>query len=177
MGIGMQDKVMINIFGSPATGKSTIVALLQDHIERLFTVDFDVVKHQISRYNWKQDNLIALDITYDTLASAAKAGIQIAVLIPKPKEQKNYDRITDIARDNGYRLINIELTAPEAVIMKRYQKRLKNISDSALVRRMKNMDEFNVYINTPYFRPNDTYTFDSSVMSPDEIFQKITELL
>lgn len=177
MMLGMTENVMVNIFGSPTTGKSTIVELLQQHIDRLYTVDFDVIKHQISGYSWKRDSQVALNITYENLASAAKSDLQIAVLIPKPKDQAAYERIADIARDNGYQLINIELTAPKDVIMQRYQDRLANIADTALVRRMKNLDEFNVYVSTPYYRPEDTHTFDSAVMDPDEIFQKINELI
>lgn len=166
---------MINIFGSPTSGKSTIVELLQSHIERLYTVDFDVVKHQISNYTWSRDSIVAQDITYDTLASASKTGLPIAVLLPKPKEQEDYERIEIIANDNGYKLLNVELSAPEEVLIARYQDRLSKIEDSELVRRMKNLDEFKVYIRTPYFRPINTVTFDSSVQKPNEIFSAITE--
>ncbi len=170
-------KVMINIFGSPTTGKSTIVELLQSHIERLYTVDFDVVKHQISGYSWKRDSQTAQNITYDTLASVAKTELPIAVLLPKPKERVDYEKIATIALDSDYQLLNIELFAPEEILMKRYQDRLAKITDKEIIRRMKNLEEFKVYIQTPYFRPSDTITFDTSVQRPSEIFGAIVALI
>ena len=168
---------MINIFGPPTAGKSTIAKMLREHVDRLYTVDFDVVKHQLAGYDWKRDKALAEDITFDTLISASKTGVPIVVLLPLQSQQDAYERIASAAKNEGYELVNIEIRAPEEVLVSRYKDRLTNIEDPKIKEKMKNIEELKTYIRTPYFRPDNTTTFDSSHNTPDEIFAAIKELV
>ncbi|MDB5185201.1 MAG: hypothetical protein JWN38_1009 [Candidatus Saccharibacteria bacterium] len=168
---------MINLFGPPTAGKSTIANLLREHIERLYTVDFDVVKHQISGYDWRRDSNISQDITIATLNSVAKAGLSIIVLMPLPRQQDAYERIAAAAVEHDYELFNVEITAPEAVLASRYIQRLSNMTDLKEKALMKTPDEHMTYVRTPYYRPSDTVSFDSSTNSPNEILSGILKLI
>lgn len=129
---------MINIFGPSAAGKSTIASLLQERIDRLYTVDFDVVKHQISHYHWKRDDELATGLTYDTLEAVAVTGLTALVLLPPPATEDAYTKIFSIAQQNNYRLVNIEITAPHDVLVARYQARLDSIRRQGSPLRLKN---------------------------------------
>lgn len=169
-------KVIINLFGPSTAGKSTIAELLHEHIDQLYTVDFDVVKRQISGYHWKRDSDVAQQITLDTLASVSKTDLTILALLPPPKSKETYERTQDIAKGSSYTLINIEITAPDEVLVNRYQDRLRRVQESGTKWKFKTLDEFTAKLREGYYRPDNTVTFDSSVMSPDLIFSKIKEL-
>jgi adenylate kinase family enzyme len=170
-------KLIINLFGPSTAGKSTIAELLEKHIDQLYTVDFDVIKRQISGYHWKRDSGTARQITLDTLASVSKTDLTILALLPPPKFKELFDRTEDIAKASSYTLINIEITAPEEVLVRRYQDRLRQVEESGTKWKFKTLDEFKARLQEGYYRPDNTVTFDSSVMSPDLIFNKILELI
>ena len=168
---------IINIFGPMTAGKSTTAIFLKAHIERLYTVDFDVVKRQISNYYSPRDHELANEITYDTLASVAKSELPIVALLPPPKDQASYERISDIAKQNGRRLINIEITAPLEVLVKRYTERIKSVTESGNVIRLRTPEEFKHAVKSPYYKPTDSHVIDSSLFSPEEIFEQVKSLL
>lgn len=168
---------MINILGPSTAGKSTIAELLEEHIDRIYSVDFDKVKRQISGYYWKRDRDIAEKIAFDTLSSVAETGLPILILFPPPKEEVTNNRIAEVAKTNGYMLLNIEITAPEEVLIERYHKRLQSVQKSGSKWKFKTLEEFKENLKIPYSRPADTITFDSSQKTPDEIFESIIKRL
>ncbi len=170
-------KIILNIFGPSTVGKSTIAEKLQSHIDQLYTVDFDVVKRQIQGYHWQRDGGVATEITYDTLVSVAKTDLPILALLPPPKQKETYDRIAEIAATSGRTLVNIEIVAPETILIQRYEDRLQQVRESGSNWKFKTLDEFKAGLQQGYYRPEDTHTFDSSLLSPDEIFSDVEELL
>lgn len=170
-------KNIINIFGPMTAGKSTLAEFLKDHIDRIYIVDFDVVKRQISNYYSPRDREIATEITYDTLASAAKSELPIVALLPPPKDQVSYERIADIAKQNDRQLINIEITAPVDVLVERYRERIKSVTKSGDSVKLRTPEEFKQAVKSPYYKPVDTYSLDSSQLSPNEIFEQVKSLL
>ena len=159
------------------TGKSTLVERLQTHIDRIYTVDYDVVKKQISGFYSSRDRETATKITYDTLASVSEAGLDILALLPPPKDEGTYDRVERIAQDNGYKVINIELVAPLDILVERYKQRLDFLQNAGEdTSKLRTVDEFKKTVQTPYFKPDNTVTFDSSELSPDEIFEQTKHL-
>jgi adenylate kinase family enzyme len=164
---------IINIFGYSTSGKTTIAVKLKEHLGHLYTVDYDVVKKQITGYEWKRDGPIAKEITYDTLNSAAKTDMLIVALLPPPKLPEEYERIKDVASTNNRNLLNIEIIAPHEVLIDRYTQRLTNTGRPG----MKTLDEFKESLRDRYYRPDNTHTFDSSANSPDQIFEYIKNLL
>lgn len=174
----MTSKYIINIFGAMTTGKSTLVESLQKHIDRIYTVDYDVVKKQISGFYSSRDRETATKITYDTLASVAEAGLDILALLPPPKDEGTYDRVERIAQNNGYKVINIELVAPLDILVERYKQRLDFLQNAGEdTGKLRTVDEFKETVQTPYFKPDNVTTFDSSLLPPDEIFEQVGRLI
>ncbi len=171
----MSMKVIFNIFGPSTAGKSTTAELLEPEFERLYTVDFDVIKRQLSGYHWKRDSATAQKITFDTLASVAATGLTILALLPPPKAEGDYNRLVAIAEINNYTVINIEISAPEEVLVQRYKARLRAIRESGSNWKFKTLDEFKNKLHESYYRPANTISFDSSEMSPDSILEAIKE--
>jgi adenylylsulfate kinase-like enzyme len=169
-------RTILNIFGPSAAGKSTLVQMLQDEIEGMYTVDFDIIKRQISGYHWERDSRVAQQISFDTLRSVAKTGMSIICLLPPPNESE-HGLLTQIAEKEGYSLQNIELVAPREVLIARYQKRLEEIKASGSKWKFKTLDEYKLKLEKPYYRPANTISFDSSQLSPDEIFNKVTTMV
>lgn len=165
---------IINVFGAMTTGKSTLVESLQGHIDRIYTVDYDVVKKQISGFYSKRDREVATKITYDTLTSVSQTELPIVALLPPPKDEQTYVAIERTDR----KVINIELVAPLEVLVDRYEDRLASLRNAGEdVSKLRTVDEFKETVQTPYFRPEDTHTFDSSQLSPGEIFEAVKNLL
>ncbi len=174
----MDEKYIVNIFGAMTTGKSTLVESLQKYIDRIYTVDYDVVKKQISGFYSKRDREVAMKVAYDTLDAVAKTGLSILVLLPPPKDEEEYRQIESAAKDNGYRVINIELVAPLNVLVDRYEQRLRSLQEQGGdTSRLRTIEEFKETVQTPYFKPNDTHTFDSSILSPDKILEDTKQLI
>lgn len=163
-----------------ASGKSTSADLLKEHIDRIDTVDFDAVKKQISGYDSSRDKVVATAITYDTLRSVSQTDLPVLALLPPPKDSEMYDRIVIIAKASNRKIINIELTAPLETLTSRYPDWLRlhqALQESGNKVNLRTLDEFKQAVQAPYFRPDDTHTFDSSSLSPNEIFEQVKAYL
>lgn len=167
--------MLINIFGPSTAGKSTIMKLLQKNIANLIIVDYDIAKQQIPDYDWKQHGKSARDATLAMLRSALATGRPTLLLYPPPKDETDYRQIISIARENNYQLENIEMTAPDNVLIERYQQRLATIDPVKTYWKMRTVDEFKTKLQDGYYTPLDTISFDSSQLSPDEILQTLLE--
>lgn len=171
-------KYLINIFGAMATGKTTLAKKLAETIDRVYLVDYDIVKGQITSFSSSRDRAAATKISYDTLASVARNGFTIIALLPPPSTEKEYLRIVNVAQDNQMKLINIELVAPVDTLVPRYVNRLEEWEVSGVdIRKMRTVEEFKDAVSRRYYRPENTVTFDSSLLSADEVFEQIINLL
>ncbi|MBW4062201.1 hypothetical protein HJC99_06550 [Candidatus Saccharibacteria bacterium] len=169
----MPPSLIINLFGVSTAGKSTIATLLQSHIDRLYLVDFDVVKKQLTGYEWNRDSQIAQQITFDTLVSAVRAQLPILALLPLPEDEATYSHLAQLAMSHNYALMNIEMTAPDSVLIERYQHRLTQAKQLHPDWKYKTLSEFESKLKQPHFRPADTITFNSSQQSPQTIIGEL----
>lgn len=156
------------------TGKSTLAEAIQNHTERLYTVDYDVIKKQISGFYSKRDRTIATQLTYDTLKAVAQTDLPIVALLPPPRDAPTYQQIESFDRD----IVNIELIAPLDILVERYKHRLSTLTKLENdPRKLRTLEEFVTTVQTPYFRPANAHTFDTSLQTTDEIFEAIRPLL
>jgi adenylate kinase family enzyme len=173
----MSENYILNIYGPSTAGKSTLAELLQSSIQRVYTVDYDVIKRQIAGYDHKTDKQVATDLTYEFLASVAKTDLPILSLLPPPPDESAYRKIEHIAETCNRQLINVEITAPEEVLVARYEDRLRQVRESGSQWKFRTIEEFKDGISKPYYRADDTITFDSSLLLPKEILAKVQSLL
>jgi len=173
----LEQKVIINIFGPSCGGKSTTADLLKERVERLYIVDFDVVKRQFSDFYWKRDRQDAEMLTLDLLESATKTGLPLLALLPPPKSAEDFKKMLAIAIRNDYRVINVEIYAPDEILIARYADRLKRIEESGTKWKFKTMDEYKDTLNKSYFKPEKRIEFDSSIDSPESIVDNLLTVI
>ncbi len=169
--------VLINIFGPSTAGKSTVAGLLQERIEGLQLVDFDVIKRQIPDYDWQKHAQIGRDMTIDALAGALEGNTPILLLYPPAKDEAEFKRLNSLTEAHGYKMLNIEITAPKEVLIARYEHRLANVDPTKKGWKFKTLDEFKTKLEELYYKPQDTASFDTSQKNPDEIVNAVMELL
>jgi adenylate kinase family enzyme len=170
-------KHIINIFGPSTAGKSTVASLLREHIEGLYTVDFDIIKRQLTGYYWKRDSATCKQLTLDALAAATKAGLPILLLYPPLTSKDEFEVIAAIAEARGYTLLNLEITAPKEVLIARYEDRLQRVRESGTNWKFKTLAEFKATLGAGYFKPDGATSITSHDHTPDEIFGLITSLM
>ncbi|HEX4662014.1 MAG TPA: AAA family ATPase [Candidatus Saccharimonadales bacterium] len=169
--------IIINLFGPSAAGKSTTAHLLQEKIDNLQIVDFDVIKRQIPGYDWQVHSQKGRDMTLEVLKSESQQRLPILLLMPSARNGEEYERIQSIADTNEYQLLNIEITAPEEILIQRYKDRMQNIDPSKKGWKFKTVDEFKAKLKEVYYKPNNTVTLDTSQLAPEEIADNIFKLL
>ena len=171
------DKIIINIFGPSTAGKSTVSDLLRKEIDRLYVVDFDVVKHQLTNYHWQRDRAVMTDLSWRLLEQATSTGLAILGLLPPPQSIDDNDKMKQIADAAGYTLLSVEITAPESVLVARYKERLQKLEELGKVGHLKTLDEFVAILRKGYVRPDGTLSFDSSALVPEEILGRLKQNL
>lgn len=167
---------IIYLFGPSASGKSTTADLLQDSISTLDVIDFDIIKRQIPHYDWSQHAHNGKVMTLDKLKLDSITEDKILLLFPTAKSKDEYEMVNSIATNTHRKLINIQITAPNEVLIERYENRLANIDPLKKDWKFKTLDEFTTKLTEPYYIPPDTYLFDSSNTSPQDIVDGIIKL-
>jgi hypothetical protein len=93
------------------------------------------------------------------------------------RDEAEFMRYKSIADKHGYVMVSVKLTAPTEVLLERFRERVTraaaagsniSVTDEALYR--KNL-EWEPYV------PEDTETFDSSIMSADEIADRVVKTI
>lgn len=165
---------IINLFGYSCTGKSTVVDVLRSEIKGLYTVDVDIIKLQLSGYYWKNDRDKALGLTTGMLNVAVDQKLPVLFLMAPFASADEFNRRMHHAIESGYRIIHVEMTAPEEVLIERYRARLADWNSHHTP---KTLEEYIEVLHTPYYRPEDTIQYDSSLQTPEEIAGAIQQLL
>lgn len=165
---------LINLFGPSCGGKSTTGAVLQSHIHGLYAVDFDMVKKQLAGYYWKKDRVTAIKLTSGMLKVVVDLELPVLLFMPPPRSAESYAEWLEPASSNGYQIINVEIKAPQDILIERYKARL---ADWSLKYAPKTVEEYTETLQEDYYRPEDTVQFDSSLQSPEEIAAAIRRLI
>ena len=165
-------KTLIYIFGPSTSGKSTVSEILLKRIGDLVVVDFDVVKREIPGYDWKIHAQKGRHMTIAALESSVLSN-SVLLLYPSAKDENEFKVIEDIARANNLKLLSIEITAPDEVLLERYRKRLKSLDPQKKDWKFKTAEEFEVKLREPYYKPPETISFDSSRTSSIDIAEQI----
>lgn len=166
------EKTLINIFGQPCTGKSTLVDKIVASQDGIYTVDFDVVKRQLSGYYWKRDREFARRLTKEFLDLVVGSDKPIITLLPMPISEAEYDYHFNSAKASGYRIVNVMLTLDRDEHIKRYKVRLESIRKNNPGFKVKTLDEFSAILDDEYYVPSDTTVLDSGKLGPDALYEE-----
>ncbi len=168
-------KFVIHLSGPSCVGKSTLNQALGEIFPGIYTVSYDRQKWQLAGYNRDKDKETVKNITSGLYEVVLKMGlpVQLDFLC---KDQAVYDGWKKAAEKYGYKFFSFELTAPMEVLLARFRERVERAKTG--VAKISVTDE-NIFINETSkspFLPVAVPSFDTSIMSPAEIAQKIAEV-
>lgn len=167
-----KNKVVISLQGRSCTGKSTVGDFIKEKYLGIYTIDYDRIKRQLSGYNHKVDAADMRDMSLGFFEVACKSGKSILLLVPPFHDEAQFLQYKDVADTFGYIFYFFDLTASREVLLTRYRERLENVKKLGKAA-IKTEEEYLKTLETPYFRPADTITFDTSNGGSEEIADKI----
>jgi predicted kinase len=172
----MKTKTVIHFFGHSCTGKSTLEKILKDKLPGWYVVSYDKQKWQLAGYDRLKDISVVKEITKGLFEAVCKLGHSIIsmAVISNEEEYLSYRRI---AEEHGYKFISIELTAPKEIVLARFRERVENAK--RLGTTLSVIDE-KVFLENqaqPFFVPENTPSFDTSVLESDDVANKVLALL
>lgn len=170
-------KTLINIFGQPCTGKSTLVDRIVTAQDGIYCVDFDVVKRQLSGYYWKRDRDFSRQLTQDFLDVVVRSGKPIIALLPMARNKEQYDDYFRLAKVADYRIINITLTLDRTEHIDRYKLRLESIRKNNPDFKVKTLDEFTAMISEDWYTPKGTVVLDSGKFDPEVLYSQFLKII
>ena len=174
----MDNKYVINLFGKSCAGKTSVADIIQNFTPGLYTLDWDINKQQLSHYYWKNDSETIRSLSFGFFQAACTVDLPLLLLLPRFRSKQEFDAYQTYASDSGYgRIISIELDAPDEVLIKRYQKRLEDYWPSKKGIVPKTIEEFTKALHDTYYEPSNTVTFDSSIVTTEEIAQQILSII
>lgn len=122
-------KNLILIAGSPATGKSYLINIINDIFDNPLLIAPDEIKEMyadsIGFSNLSEKNKIeemVWEFYYNILSLYMGAGKKI-IVSEYPFSGKQYNKLKNISRENGYNVITIRLVAEFETLWKRRYKR------------------------------------------------------
>ncbi len=168
---------LVNIFGYPCVGKSTLVEKIMENQTGIYCVDFDVIKRQLSGYYWKRDRDFSKKLTRDFLDIVVKSGKPIVSLLPMADTQEDYDYYVSSAIEAGYNILNVMLVMDREPLVDRYEARLKSIQEQNPNFRVKTLDEFMEFLDKPIFIPKNTKVIDSGINNSEGVFDEFSQVV
>lgn len=171
-----QQKIIISIIGPSCSGKTTLRKLLSEKIPSIYHVSYDRQKWMLSDYNREIHTGLIKEIVFGLYETVAKTGTSIQ--LEYFNKEFEYEKVKEIANTYGYTLHCFELRAPQEVLLARFRTRvIKAIEMNSKTISVTNEDVFLKNLEKGYFVPPGTPTFDTTVLSPDQIAEKIVSLL
>jgi predicted kinase len=171
----MPSKIAIQILGYSCVGKSTIAKHLAQKISGIYHVGYDKQKWLLSGYNRETDRELIKTITLGLLEVVCKTGIPIQ--LEYFRTEIGYAACKKVLDTYGYAFYTFELTAPYEVLIERFRERVTRAKNAGT--RISNTSEetFNQMHTEGYFVPSGTPTFDTTLISEEEITDTILKFL
>lgn len=169
---------IVTVNGPICGGKSVAVDSIMSQYKKVFRLSANKIKFLISDYTPNRDR----DVVHECLMIIAdkmlERGMSLVLESGSVMQGDLNDALRTLAEKHGIKITSVNIEAPIDVLKKRFQERL----DMAEVRgsRLSVTDEagfmerYNAYMAV---RPDAQETFDSSVLSPEEIAAGIMKLV
>ena len=169
-------KIVIHLIGHSCAGKSTIQGKLEEKIKNVYSLCYDKTKRQLPDYNRDIHKPLIKNLMQGFFETICKNKLSI-ILINPIKNKKEYDYYKKIAKNFGYSFYSFQINSPKEVLLSRFRDRIKSVK--AENKKISVMDEklFLENLDKKYYTPDDTESFDSSCLSPEEIVKKILNIL
>lgn len=169
-------KFIIFIQGKSCTGKSSLQKELGKSYPDSYLVSYDALKWGFAGFNRDTHFEAARQLTQVVYNALCDMGISMLVIAPR--SEKIAHEYREKAEEHGYIFIPIHLTAPDDVLIERFRARLKEHTENKRGRMsLTNEDQFRQLIAEPHAVMDDSFAFDTSKISTEQIAQEIMEKL
>jgi len=171
-------KFILMLNGPMCAGKSTTGELLLNEIKNSFRVSSDKIKWLISNYSKDEHSELAYRLTLTLANSAFHEGLSLIIDSNTYSAKLAALNYKELAKSEKAKFLIVNIEAPIEVLTKRFKERLISAKESnskisvTTIERM--LEIYQKYIED---KDENNFTFDSSVLKPEEICKKITELI
>lgn len=170
------EKVFIIINGPSCAGKSSVVTEIGKIHPELFHLCYDRLKWSYFDYNYATHServyeLLALLETY-------AIGNGLSMIKDGGLYRDKIGHLMQIAKDAGYRIVEVNITAPPDVLIERFRKRVEEVT--ALNKKISNTSEgrfWEIHEQTEAHTDKTLPTYDTSKMTSEEIAKEIISLI
>lgn len=159
-------------------GKSTTSELLLSELRNSFRVSSDKIKWLISNYSKNEHSELAYRLTIALATSAFHEGLSLIVDSNTCSTKIAAMSYKELAKSEDAQFMIINIEAPIDVLTERFKQRIINAKESGskisvtTIERM--LEIHGEYTNS---KDENNITLDSSILSPEEISQKIIGLI
>ncbi len=163
--------------GPMCAGKSTVTNLILEQ-DGIFRASYDLIKRSISNYSAdnKAHREMAKKISFSTMQAALQSGL--AIIIDGGFEDYR-EKYKELANDFGCKYVSVNIEAPVDILEKRFIERVESAKNTGRILSVVTLEGFysryDWYINKN--KDLDAVTFNSSVLSPEEIAKEIMKLV
>lgn len=161
--------------GPICAGKSTVVELILSRHENLFLASYDKIKWSISQYSSEKHHTVVTNIVLGLAEVAFDQGLSIVADGATLKTTR--ERYVALAKSKGVKYIEVNMEAPLPLLEERFKQRVVDaaakgtkISITELPGMMK------IYTRYQENKNFDFPTFDSSILSAEQIAEEIEKL-
>ncbi len=164
--------------GPMCAGKSTTSELLLSEIKNSFRVSSDKIKWLISNYSKDEHSELAYKLTLTLANSAFHEGLSLIIDSNTYSTKIASLSYMELARSENAKFIIVNIEAPIEVLTQRFKERLISAKEAKSKISVTTIDRM-LEIHQKYIDDKDgnNLTFDSSLLKPEEICQKIKELI
>jgi len=166
---------LLVIYGPLCSGKTTVLKIFSQQQEKVFKISVDNIKSLVSDYSNERDFNTMNEILFDTVRSVALKGYSI-VVEGNTVIQRSYDIIDSIAKEGGFKLVEINIVAPVEILEARFLQRLKNAKAIGKKMAIASLEEMKLLYDQFHLQKKTIKNeYDSSILTSEEIATKILE--
>ncbi len=169
-------KTIISFSGPSCSGKSTVEEELARRMRGAYTVSYDKLKWQVAGYDRDQDRELVKELLFGFFGVVCEKGLTI-FLQTFMRSKEEFDAYASVAAANGYRIISVQFTAPEDVLIERFRERLARVKASNGRMAITNEELYRKNLAMERYVPEGTPLFDTSTRSAEEIADEIMALV
>ena len=169
----MNNPYLIIITGQSCSGKSSLRKELQKYLLGSYHIGYDSIKWNLTGYHRDRDVDTVRDILDGFMWVLFEKKIS-CITDSFFRNEEQYAHLHKKAITHGYRVIAIELRCPEDIRIARFRDRVKQ-AKAEWSTRISVTDEETFRENTkkPFYFPENSMIFDTSIISTEEISEKI----
>lgn len=171
----MQQFILL-INGPTNVGKSTTVELLMSRHEKIFRTAYDKIKWLISDYSSEKYHTDVTDLVLVLAEAALNKGFSLVAdgaLLKKTREKYHL-----LANKNNIKFFEVNLEAPFSILESRFHDRIanaKNTGTKISITTLEGMKK--VYARYMENQTHNIPTFDTSILTPEQVVVAIEELI